>query len=58
MLGLDEAGQLLELCQQQIDTYADPEAPVSNDDSSLLDSLSASASTSRRSSSSGRTAIA
>src|SRR4051794_24567685 len=26
MLGLDEAGELLELCQQQIDTYGDPEA--------------------------------
>ena len=36
MLGLDEAGHLLELCQQQIDTYADPETPVSNDDLELL----------------------
>ena len=36
MLGLDDAGRLLELCQQQIDTYADPEAPVNNDDLELL----------------------
>jgi chemosensory pili system protein ChpA (sensor histidine kinase/response regulator) len=36
MLGLDDAVQLLELCQQQIDGYADPEAPVADDDLELL----------------------
>ena len=29
ILGLDEADRLLALCQQQIETYADPDAPVS-----------------------------
>jgi chemosensory pili system protein ChpA (sensor histidine kinase/response regulator) len=36
MLGLDDAGRLLELCQEQIDTYADAEAPVNDDDLELL----------------------
>ena len=36
ILGLNEADRLLELCQQQIATYADPEPPVSNDDLELL----------------------
>jgi chemosensory pili system protein ChpA (sensor histidine kinase/response regulator) len=36
MLGLDDAGRLLELCQEQIDTYADAETPVNNDDLELL----------------------
>ncbi len=36
ILGLDDAERLLELCQQQIETYADPEAPVSNEDLELL----------------------
>ena len=36
ILGLDEAERLLGLCQQQIDAYADPETPVSNDDLELL----------------------
>jgi chemosensory pili system protein ChpA (sensor histidine kinase/response regulator) len=36
ILGLDEADRLLGLCQQQIETYADPDAPVSNEDLELL----------------------
>ncbi|MEO8507867.1 MAG: Hpt domain-containing protein [Betaproteobacteria bacterium] len=36
ILGLNDADRLLELCEQQIATYADPEAPVSNDDLELL----------------------
>ena len=36
ILGLDEADRLLELCQQQIETYADPATVVSNDDLELL----------------------
>jgi chemosensory pili system protein ChpA (sensor histidine kinase/response regulator) len=36
ILGLDEADRLLALCQQQIETYAEPNAPVSNDDLELL----------------------
>jgi chemosensory pili system protein ChpA (sensor histidine kinase/response regulator) len=36
MLGLDEADRLLELCQQQIEAYAESDAPVSNDDLELL----------------------
>ncbi|MEP7182354.1 MAG: Hpt domain-containing protein [Betaproteobacteria bacterium] len=36
ILGLDDADRLLGLCQQQIETYADPETPVSNDDLELL----------------------
>jgi chemosensory pili system protein ChpA (sensor histidine kinase/response regulator) len=36
ILGLEDADRLLELCQQQIETYADPETPVSNDDLELL----------------------
>ena len=36
ILGLAEADRLLELCEQQIATYADPDAPVSNDDLELL----------------------
>ncbi len=36
ILGLEDADRLLELCQQQIESYADPEAPVSNEDLELL----------------------
>ncbi len=36
ILDLDEADRLLELCEQQIATYADPEAPISNEDLELL----------------------
>ena len=36
ILGLSEADRLLELCQQQIETYANPETAVSNDDLELL----------------------
>jgi chemosensory pili system protein ChpA (sensor histidine kinase/response regulator) len=36
ILGLTDANRLLELCEQQIATYADPEAPVSNEDLELL----------------------
>ncbi|MEO8345116.1 MAG: Hpt domain-containing protein [Betaproteobacteria bacterium] len=36
ILGLDDADHLLALCQQQIETYGDPEVPVSNDDLELL----------------------
>jgi chemosensory pili system protein ChpA (sensor histidine kinase/response regulator) len=36
ILGLDDADRLLGLCEQQIATYSDPEAPVSNDDLELL----------------------
>ncbi len=36
ILGLEDADRLLELCQHQIETYADPETPVSNDDLELL----------------------
>ncbi len=36
ILGLDDADRLLALCQQQIETYSDPEAPVSNEDLELL----------------------
>ena len=36
ILGLEDADRLLELCQLQIETYADPEAPVSNEDLELL----------------------
>ena len=36
MLGLDRAGELLSLCQQQIDEYAQPEAPVATEGLELL----------------------
>ena len=36
ILGLDDAEQLLGLCQAQIEAYAHPDAPVSNDDLELL----------------------
>ncbi|HEY1326462.1 MAG TPA: Hpt domain-containing protein [Casimicrobiaceae bacterium] len=36
MLGLDDAGRLLELCQEQIDAYASEDTPVNNDDLELL----------------------
>ena len=36
ILGLEDADRLLELCQQQIETYADSEAPVNNVDLELL----------------------
>ncbi len=36
ILGLNEADRLLELCQQQIATYADPATAVSNEDLELL----------------------
>ncbi len=36
ILGLDDADQLLGLCQTQIEAYAQPETPVSNDDLELL----------------------
>jgi chemosensory pili system protein ChpA (sensor histidine kinase/response regulator) len=36
MLDLDEADQLLALCQEQIAAYADADAPVSDDDLELL----------------------
>ncbi|HZI83074.1 MAG TPA: Hpt domain-containing protein, partial [Casimicrobiaceae bacterium] len=36
MLGLEHAGQLLELCQQQIEEYAKPDTLVANDGLELL----------------------
>ena len=36
MLNLDAADRLLVLCQQQIETYASPDSPVSNEDLELL----------------------
>jgi len=36
ILGLDDAEKLLGLCQAQIETYAHPDTPVSNDDLELL----------------------
>src|SRR5262249_9561491 len=36
ILGLEHAEQLLALCQQQIDQYANPETPVSDEDLELL----------------------
>src|SRR5690606_31902027 len=36
ILGLAEAERLLGMCQEQIESYADPETPVSNDDLELL----------------------
>jgi chemosensory pili system protein ChpA (sensor histidine kinase/response regulator) len=36
ILGLDEAERLLGMCQAQIETYLDPEVPVSNDELELL----------------------
>ena len=36
ILGLDEADRLLGLCEEQIATYASPDAPVSNEDLELL----------------------
>jgi chemosensory pili system protein ChpA (sensor histidine kinase/response regulator) len=36
ILGLNDADRLLELCEQQIATYSDPDATVSNDDLELL----------------------
>ena len=36
MLGLDQADRLLALCQAQIESYAVPDTPVSNDDLELL----------------------
>ena len=36
MLGLDDAERLLGLCEAQIDSYADPEAVVPNEDLELL----------------------
>ena len=36
MLGLDQADHLLALCQNQIETYADPSGLVSDDDLELL----------------------
>ncbi len=36
ILGLDDADRLLALCQQQIETYADPGVAVSNEDLELL----------------------
>ena len=36
MLGLDDAERLLGLCQEQIDTYANPDTPVGDDDLELL----------------------
>ena len=36
ILGLDQADELLRLCQDQIDSYADPDAAVSDDDLELL----------------------
>ncbi len=36
ILGLDDADRLLGLCQEQIETYANPETPVNNDDLELL----------------------
>ncbi len=36
ILGLDQADALLALCQAQIEAYANPETPVSNDDLELL----------------------
>jgi chemosensory pili system protein ChpA (sensor histidine kinase/response regulator) len=36
MLGLDQADRLLGLCQAQIESYAVPDTPVSNDDLELL----------------------
>ena len=41
ILGLEDAERLLASCQQQIEHYADPETPVSNDDlESLAEALS------------------
>ncbi|MEO8487985.1 MAG: Hpt domain-containing protein, partial [Betaproteobacteria bacterium] len=41
ILGLDDAERLLASCQEQIEHYADPETPVSNDDlESLAEALS------------------
>ena len=36
ILGQDEAEQLLGLCEEQIDSYADPDAPVDGEDLELL----------------------
>src|SRR5262249_39196140 len=36
MLGLDRAGELLSLCQQQIEEYAQPDAPVASEGLELL----------------------
>jgi len=36
ILGLTDAERLLGLCQEQIETYANPETPVSNEDLELL----------------------
>jgi chemosensory pili system protein ChpA (sensor histidine kinase/response regulator) len=36
ILGLEEAERLLALCHEQIERYADPETPVSNDDLEML----------------------
>jgi len=36
ILGLEDADRLLGLCQQQIESYANPEAPISNEDLELL----------------------
>ncbi|HVE50664.1 MAG TPA: Hpt domain-containing protein [Casimicrobiaceae bacterium] len=36
ILGLDEAERLLGLCQEQIESYANPDTPVGNDDLELL----------------------
>ena len=36
ILGLNDADRLLALCEEQIATYAEPEAPVDNDDLELL----------------------
>ncbi|MBA3775177.1 MAG: Hpt domain-containing protein, partial [Betaproteobacteria bacterium] len=36
MLNLDDADRLLALCQQQIERYASPDSPVSNEDLELL----------------------
>ncbi|MFO1413268.1 MAG: Hpt domain-containing protein [Burkholderiales bacterium] len=36
ILDLEEADRLLELCEQQIATYADPNGPISNEDLELL----------------------
>jgi chemosensory pili system protein ChpA (sensor histidine kinase/response regulator) len=36
MLGLDDAEKLLALCQEQIESYADPEASVDDEDLELL----------------------
>jgi chemosensory pili system protein ChpA (sensor histidine kinase/response regulator) len=36
ILGLDEADRLLEMCEQQIAAYAEPDTEISNDDLELL----------------------